>query len=47
MLYFSGASVEQMTRLFPPPRYEPPNDGVFEISGVVQVVPAALVVRQL
>ena len=41
-LYFSGASTSLMTRLFPPPTYELPNDAFFEISGVMQVVPAAM-----
>jgi hypothetical protein len=31
-----------MTRLFPPPTYELPNDAFFEITGILQVVPAAL-----
>jgi len=28
-----------MTRLFPPPAYEMPNNVLFEITGVMQVVP--------
>jgi len=47
VLYFAGASAEQMTRLFPPPRYEMPDDALFEITGVLQVVPAALAARHL
>jgi hypothetical protein len=31
-----------MVRLFPPPTYEMPNDAFFEITGMLQVVPAAL-----
>ena len=27
--------------MFPPPTYEMPNDAWFEISGVLQVIPAA------
>jgi hypothetical protein len=50
-LYFSGASLDTLHRLFPPPTYELPNDAVFEITGMLQVVPAAFaawhVVRML
>jgi hypothetical protein len=28
-----------MMRLFPPPAYEMPNNGFFEITGVIQVIP--------
>jgi hypothetical protein len=42
LLYFGGASSALMTRLFPPPTYELPNDAFFEITGILQVVPAAL-----
>jgi peroxiredoxin len=41
VLFLHGASAELMTRLFPPPRYEMPNDAFFEITGVAQVIPAA------
>lgn len=41
VLYFAGAPADWMTRLFPPPTYEMPNDAFFEITGVLQVVPAA------
>ena len=47
VLYFAGLPAEQMARLFPPPRYEMPNDAFFEITGVLQVVPAALTARDL
>lgn len=40
-LYFGGASADLMRRLFPPPTYELPNDVFFEITGVMQVLPAA------
>jgi len=43
LLYFGGASSALMMRLFPAPTYEMPNDVFFEITGVLQVVPAALV----
>jgi hypothetical protein len=42
LLYFGGASSALMTRLFPPPTYELPNDVFFEITGILQVVPAAV-----
>jgi hypothetical protein len=42
LLFFGGASPALMTRWFPPPTYELPNDAFFEITGILQVVPAAL-----
>jgi hypothetical protein len=42
LLYFGGASPELIRLLFPPPTYELPDDAFFEITGVLQVVPAAL-----
>lgn len=39
-LYFAGASASLMNVMFPPPAYELPNDAFFEITGVLQVVPA-------
>lgn len=42
LFFFGGASTGLMTRLFPPPTYEMPNDLLFELTGVLQVVPAAL-----
>ena len=47
LLYYGGLSLREMTRLFPPPRYEMPNDAFFEITGVLQVVPAALAATHL
>jgi hypothetical protein len=38
-LYFAHASPGTMTRLFPPPIYEMPNNAFFEVTGVMQVVP--------
>jgi hypothetical protein len=38
MLYFGGASPSLMTRLFPPPTYELPNDLVFELTGTAQAI---------
>lgn len=34
-------------RLFPPPTYELPNDLLFELLGVAQVVPAAIAAWRL
>lgn len=42
ILYFGGLSGEAFARLFPPPTYELPNDLLFELSGVAQVLPAAI-----
>lgn len=41
-LYLGGMSRRRLLELFPPPTYELPNDVVFEVTGVLQVVPAAL-----
>lgn len=41
-LYMSGASADLMRRLFPPPAYELPNDLFFEVTGVLQVIPALM-----
>lgn len=46
-LFFAGLPTRDMVRLFPPPRYELPNDAFFEITGVLQVVPAALAAAKL
>lgn len=37
-LYFGGASPAMLGQLFPPPRYELPNDVWFEVTGVLQFV---------
>ena len=47
LLYFGGASPTLMMRLFPPPTYEMPNDVFFEVTGILQVLPAVLAVRSL
>src|SRR5688572_4970149 len=39
--YFAGLPLELHRELFPPPTYELPNDALFEVSGILQVVPAA------
>lgn len=41
-LYLAGTSTSLMIRLFPPPAYELPNNAFFEITGVMQVVPAGV-----
>jgi hypothetical protein len=41
-LYFGGAPLAQMRVLFPSPVYEMPNDWFFEVTGVLQIVPAAV-----
>jgi hypothetical protein len=47
VLYFSGTSAALMARLFPPPTYEMPNNLFFEITGILQVIPTALIVWHL
>jgi hypothetical protein len=47
VLFYAGLPTNEMVRLFPPPRYEMPNDAFFEITGVLQVVPSALAARHL
>lgn len=42
VLYLAGASTSLMIRMFPPPAYELPNNAFFEITGVMQVVPASV-----
>ena len=37
-LYFGGAPIEWVRRLFPAPTYELPNDAFFELTGVFQLV---------
>ncbi|WAS89687.1 hypothetical protein [Nannocystis punicea] len=47
LAYFGGASPGTLARLFPPPTYELPDDLVFELTGILQVAPAALVTWRL
>jgi hypothetical protein len=47
VLFFAGLPANEMVRLFPPPRYEMPNDVFFEITGVLQVVPSGLAALHL
>lgn len=42
VLYFAHVSPTLMTRLFPPPTYEMPNNAFFEITGVLQVIPGLM-----
>ncbi len=44
-MFLAAAPRGLLLRMFPPPTYELPNDAWFEISGVLQVVPAALAGR--
>lgn len=41
-LYFTGASRGLMQQLFPPPAYEMPSDAFFEVTGILQLVPAVM-----
>lgn len=41
-LYLGGLPEASLRRLYPAPTYELPNDLIFEATGVLQVVPAAL-----
>lgn len=38
VLYFGGADPETLNRLFPPPMYEMPNDLLFEVTGIFQLI---------
>ncbi len=40
-LFLAGVPQSLLLHMFPPPTYEMPNDAWFEISGVLQVIPAA------
>jgi hypothetical protein len=42
VLYLAGLSPEALRRFFPRPRYELPNNLIFEASGLAQVIPAVL-----
>jgi hypothetical protein len=41
-LYLAGLSEEALRVLYPDPTYELPNDVIFELTGVLQVVPAGV-----
>jgi hypothetical protein len=42
ILYFAGASAEVMRSFFPYDMYAPPNDVIFEVTGVAQAVVAVV-----
>jgi hypothetical protein len=42
VLYFGGAPVSLLHALFPPGIYELPDNAIFELTGVVQTVPALM-----
>jgi hypothetical protein len=47
VLYFAGTAPEVMRTFFPYDMYEPPNDVVFEVTGVAQAVVAAIAGQRL
>jgi hypothetical protein len=50
IMFFGGASGALLMQLFPPPKYEMPDDFIFELTGILQgilVVPVALYLVQL
>ena len=46
-LYLAGLPESLFVTLFPPPTYEMPSDVLFEVTGVLQPVPAWLSARAL
>lgn len=46
-LYYGGASMGLMRTLYPAPMYEMPNDAFFEVTGVLQALPAAVAAYHL
>jgi len=47
ILYYGGADINMLQTLFPPPKYELPNDVWFEITGVLQGIIVAPLAMQL
>lgn len=47
VLYLGGLPEPWMRGLFPPPTYEMPGDVFFEVTGVLQVVPAVMAAYHL
>ena len=47
VLYFGGVSPQLMQTMFPAPTYELPNNGVFEVTGMAQIVPAVVGILHL
>ncbi len=37
LLYFGGVAEDVLQRMYPPPKYELPNDWLFEITGILTV----------
>lgn len=44
LLFFAGTDRATLLSLFPPPKYEMPNDLFFEITGVLQAVIAVILI---
>lgn len=44
VLFFAGAGKELLLQMFPPPKYEMPNDLFFELTGNVQAVVAVFLI---
>lgn len=42
VLFFAGAPRLLLLRMFPPPTYELPDDAFFELTGIGQILPAAM-----
>jgi peroxiredoxin len=42
VLFFAGAPHEVLVALFPPPTYEMPSEVFFELTGIAQMIPAAI-----
>jgi hypothetical protein len=50
IFFFSGASQNTLQSMFPAPKYEMPNDFIFELTGVLQgfiVVPMIVILTRL
>jgi hypothetical protein len=47
LLFFAGLRADLLDRLFPDSLYEMPDDLIFEVSGVLQLVVAASAARRL
>jgi hypothetical protein len=40
VLFFSGVKLDVLTKMFPPPEYEMPDNFIFEFTGILQFVVA-------
>ena len=47
LLYYGGLSNSLLLTLFPSPTYEMPNDFIFEVTGLLQLVPLYPIYRSL